>query len=647
MNDKSPKDKSPKDKSPEDKSPKDTENENGAHPNEQNRKNQDKSKRINHKREKNSQNRRDRKRRRGIGINLSTLRAKNAWESISHANTESQRMGSQRIVRIVVGVMLSFAFAIALPFVAPRALFPDSMMLSEDSAPVVVDGRALFRVTDTISTASASARARTISEGLQKFAQAEQRPEIKIAIPDTTTANGLATVWLGYPSLENPQDEDATFDFTVTAGDTTDSLTPARQAQIWARQLRSTFKDAQQQRQDSYIRTNLWQVLIVPLLAVLAHWLAGIVWCNYLSHFMHATLEGDPSAAFKDRPKGREALGQREQFTTVSLFLNATLLLLRLGIWIGALLYATNLFPDTRQVSYRIISALNESFTKDTVPLGNNPVSILDIFRVLILVLLVTIIARILSNVLKRRVLQETGINRGVQEAISILIRYSLIIVGCIVVLQASGIDLSSLTLLASALGVGAGLGLQNIVKDVGSGLVLVFERPVQVGEFVQIGEQSGTVERIGTRSVEIRTLDQVSIIVPNSQFLESKVVNWSHRNPISRIRIPVGVSYNSDPEQVRDLLLQVSRQHSDVLATPPASVLFQAFGDSALTFDLLVWIAQPSRQFIIKSDLMFMISKALRTANIEIPFPQRDIHIIRDLTTDQLPLSQEKERTH
>lgn len=519
----------------------------------------------------------------------------------------------QRIARLVITAVLSFTIAIALPFVAPRALFPNSMSVSEDAAPVVIDGRSIFRVTNT-STDTAAERAGFISEGLQAFAQAQQQPEIRVE-----EAGGLATVWLGYPNIEDPAD---TFNFTVTQDDMeTGALTPTDQAQQWASELEEVFLEAEQQRQRSYIRGNLWQVPFVPLVAAITHWLSGILWRNYLTQFLRAAaMDGE-----------RPSKGEREKFTTVTLFLNATLLLLRLGIWIGALLYTADLFPDTRQISYRIISYLNESFTSDTIPIGTSPVSLLDIFQVLGLVLLVTVGARIISNVLKRRILLETGINRGVQEAIAIILRYSLIFVGSIVVLQASGINLSSLTLLASALGVGAGLGLQNIVKDIGSGLVLVFERPVQVGEFVKIGEQTGTVERIGPRSAEIRTLDQVSIIVPNSQFLENEVINWSHRNPISRIRIPVGVAYKSDPEQVREILLHTGRKHPDVLKAPPATVLFRSFGDSALQFDLLIWVAQPSRQFIIKSDLLFMLSKALREANIEIPFPQRDVHVVID----------------
>ena len=514
----------------------------------------------------------------------------------------------QRIIRLVLGAVMAFTVAIALPFLAPAALFPGSMFAVDGSAPVVVDGHTVFRVTDTAATASATARAQTISRSLQQFVHEESLPEIRVDV--SPTEEGLSTVWLGSPSLEDPQRQ---FNFTVTPEDTTSSLTTAAQAQEWADRLQETFIKARQQRQPDYIQRHLWQVPVVPLVAALAHWLAGFIWRRYLYQLLH-------SAADSESDTG--------QFTTVNLFLNATLLLLRLGIWIGALLYATNLFPDTRQVSHRIISKLTESFTAETIPLGGNAISMLVIFRLLVLVLLVTVGARIISNTLKRRVLQETGINRGVQEAIAILLRYSLIFIGCIIVLQASGINLSSLTLLASALGVGAGLGLQNIVKDIGSGLILVFERPVQVGEFVQVGEQTGTVERIGARSSEIRTVDQVSIIVPNSHLLENEVVNWSHRNPISRIRIAVGVAYKSNPEQVRDLLLSVGRQHVDVLAAPPPMVLFKNFGDSALQFELLVWVAQPSRQFIIKSDLHFALAEALRQHDIEIPFPQRTLHV-------------------
>ena len=547
------------------------------------------------------------------------------------------RHSPQRIARLVIGAVLSFTVAIALPFLVAQISFPNILNVSDGSAPVVVDNRTVFRVNNAASVSSAAARAQIISKNLQQFAKAGEEPEIEVAASET---ENLATVSLGFPTLDNPTKK---FEFTVTPDDTGNAFTPPiAQASEWATQLKQTFAQASEQREDGYIERHLWLIPVVPFFGAIAHWLSGILWRNYLAQFLRS------AAMDSEQPKQgpKQGKSNREKFTIVNLFLNATLLLLRLGIWIGALLYVTNLFPRTRQISYKVISQLTETFTNDTIPLGSAPISILDIFRVLVLILLVTLAARIASNIIKQKVLQETGINRGVQEAISIMLRYSLIFVGCIVVLQASGINLSSLTILASALGVGAGLGLQNIVKDIGSGLVLVFERPIQVGEFVQIGEQMGTVERIGARSAEIRTLDQVSIIVPNSQFLENEVINWSHRNPISRIRIPVGVTYKADPEKVRELLLRVGRDHPDVLAAPPVNVLFRNFGDSALHFDLLVWVAQPSRQFIITSDLLFMLSKALQEAGIAIPYPQRDIHVVWDNAPAQLKPQPQNEQS-
>jgi potassium-dependent mechanosensitive channel len=194
--------------------------------------------------------------------------------------------------------------------------------------------------------------------------------------------------------------------------------------------------------------------------------------------------------------------------------------------------------------------------------------------------------------------------------------------------LQLWGLDLSSIALIASGLGIGVGLGLQGLVKDFVSGLVLVFERPVQVGDFVDFGQVKGTVARIGSRSTEIRTLDQVSIIVPNSHFLDSEVTNWSHGNPVSRIRLPVGVAYSSDPQEVKSALLDACKKNQEILSAPAPQVFFMGFGGSALDFQLLVWIAQPSRQLVIKSDLYFAIEASLRDRGIEVPFPQRDLHI-------------------
>ncbi|MDA0269201.1 MAG: mechanosensitive ion channel [Cyanobacteria bacterium] len=302
--------------------------------------------------------------------------------------------------------------------------------------------------------------------------------------------------------------------------------------------------------------------------------------------------------------------------------------ILRCSLWLILLHSITNLFPATRQWSYWFRTQVINGFLQPNFRLGENSFSILSLLTLLALILGIVVSSGGLANFLRSRVLHVEGLDRGAREGIAILIKYSLIFVGTVVLLQIWGLDLSSLTLLASALGVGVGLGFQNIAKDFGSGIVLVFDRPIQVGDFVEFGEFQGTVERIGARSTEIKTLDQVSILVPNSRFLEQEVINWSHRNPVSRIRIPIGVAYGAKPTEVKAVLLNVSDQHPKILSMPAPQVFFTDFGDSSLNFELLIWIAEPHLQWVIKSDIYFALETALRDRGIEIPFPQQDLHV-------------------
>jgi potassium-dependent mechanosensitive channel len=321
-------------------------------------------------------------------------------------------------------------------------------------------------------------------------------------------------------------------------------------------------------------------------------------------------------------------VGESEVQAPLELFLKLLVGVARIVLWSSVALFITNLFPATRRWSNQIITTLISGFTAPILTLGNRAYSVIDFFILAALLFGITILAGMLTNLLRYRVLRLAGINRGLQEVIATLTRYGLITIATIILLQVWGLDLSSLTILASTLGVGIGFGLQDIAKNFGSGLVLVFERPIQVGDFVEIAEFKGTVERIGARSTEIRTLDHVSIIVPNSRFLENEVINWSHRNPVSRLHIPVGVAYHADPQIVQEALLEAAQNHSDIVDSPAPQVLFQGFGDSALNFELLVWTAVPNRQFLLKSDLNFRIFEAFRRRQIEIPFPQQDLHL-------------------
>lgn len=320
---------------------------------------------------------------------------------------------------------------------------------------------------------------------------------------------------------------------------------------------------------------------------------------------------------------------ERESITKgLDLFFTVILSIARISVWVAAILYIADLFPDSRAISQQIRDVLISSFNAPILTIGKSSYSIINLSILGALLFGLILLVRAFIDIFKDRVLSIAGLNRGAQEAIAVIVQYTLIFIGTLVLLQIWGLDLSSLTILASALSIGLGIGLQNIAKNFGSGLILVFERPIQVGDFIEVGDLNGTVERIGARSTEIRTLDRVSIIVPNSRFLDSEVINWSHGNPISRLHLPLGVAYGSDPQQVRTVLIESASGHPKVLASPAPSLLFKGFGDSSLDFELLIWTAEPDKQFLLKSDLYFLIYEVLNQNQIEIPFPQRDLHL-------------------
>lgn len=386
------------------------------------------------------------------------------------------------------------------------------------------------------------------------------------------------------------------------------------QAQVCQNKIENALSRARLESQQGYLYRAGIKAALALSLALAAHQILGWFWYKRIRPFV-ANL-----ALFQ------QASG--EQMTGVKLLLRLLLFVLRAGIWFVTLTYVTNLFPLTRAITGTLTEGLLDSLLSRSIPLGSRSYSLLDVLLLAASLFGLVIAASALTNLLKSRFLQVTGISLGAQEGVAILAKYTLIFLGTVVVLQIWGIDLSSLALIASGLGVGIGLGLQNIAKDFVSGLILVFERPIQVGDFVDFDEVMGTVSRIGSRSTEIRTLDHVSIIVPNSRFIETEVINWSHRNAISRIRLPVGVSYSSDPLQVKEALLEACQSNDQILTAPAPQVLFTGFGDSALEFQLVVWISQPNKQIVIKSDLYFAIEACLRKHQIEIPFPQRDLHI-------------------
>ncbi len=271
---------------------------------------------------------------------------------------------------------------------------------------------------------------------------------------------------------------------------------------------------------------------------------------------------------------------------------------------------------------------IRTAFEKQLVSFGNVIITPAVLLTVVLILVAAFWVSRLLQRVLRRNVFDRIDLHEGAQASICRVLHYMTMALGAFIALEQAGIDLTALAAIGAVLMVGIGFGLQNLTSNFISGLILLFERPVQEGDFVEVGGVQGRIRAINSRSTTVETLDNVSIIVPNSNFISENVTNWSYRDSTVRIHVPVGVSYGSDVEQVAETLLQVGRAHLEVLPHPEPQIQFLEFGDSSLNFDLLVWIADPPRQNIVRSDLNFAIVQAFRARNITIPFPQRDLHV-------------------
>jgi small-conductance mechanosensitive channel len=271
-----------------------------------------------------------------------------------------------------------------------------------------------------------------------------------------------------------------------------------------------------------------------------------------------------------------------------------------------------------------------EIFTTPLVTLGKTPVSLSTIAYFFVIIIAVMALSQLTRRVLRRRLLPHTRLDPTLREAAARYSGYVVLLLGFAVGFSTLGFDLTSLTVLAGAVGVGVGFGLQNIIENFISGLIILGEKPIQLGHRVEVNGTAGQVMRIGARSTSILTNDNITMIVPNSDFITKQVVNWSHGGDLRvRMHVPVGVSYGSDPHQVREILVAAARANPDVLEDPEPRVVFLAFGDSALEFELRVWTATMSqRPHAFRSSLLFEVWDRFKAAGIEIPFPQRDLHL-------------------
>jgi small-conductance mechanosensitive channel len=234
----------------------------------------------------------------------------------------------------------------------------------------------------------------------------------------------------------------------------------------------------------------------------------------------------------------------------------------------------------------------------------------------------------ILRATLETQFFPYRNIDRGVSDSIKKLLHYTLVFVGFLLAMGLAGIELRDFAVLAGAFGIGIGFGLQNIVNNFVSGLILLFERPVKVGDMVVLDGEWGKVGKIGLRSTIIETFDQSELIVPNSRFISEKVTNWTFSNSRSRVVLPVGVAYGSDIALVMKILSEAAVKHELILKDPPPSPIFVGFGNSSLDFELRCWISDIGNRLTVRSDLGCYIDKRFREEGIEIPFPQRDLHL-------------------
>src|SRR5256885_9011086 len=262
-------------------------------------------------------------------------------------------------------------------------------------------------------------------------------------------------------------------------------------------------------------------------------------------------------------------------------------------------------------------------------PLPGVTLSLFQIFLLIALLIAVFWISSRPKRFLFNRFLAQSGLDRSLQYAIAQIVSNIVLIVGIFIVLDNAGIHLGALAVFAGAVGVGVGFGLQNIASNFISGLVILAERPITIGDRVEVAGIVGQVQHIRARSTVIVTNDNITMIVPNSKFIDSPVTNWTYGDPRVRFRLPVGVAYGRDVNKVRETLIAAAREHPAALSDPEPSVFLDKFGDSTIDFELVVWSMEMSyRPRRFQSELKFLIDKHLRAAGIEIPNPQRDLHI-------------------
>ncbi|MBO1348275.1 MAG: mechanosensitive ion channel [Hormoscilla sp. GUM202] len=460
--------------------------------------------------------------------------------------------------------------------------------------PVMLDGRELFWVSDS-GEFTAAERGKNINalleEKLDGTLKSGMALEVKIALQ-----NEQITLRINDRHL-----------VTVTARDTIPGVMLAEQAQIWQENLQEAIARAKYERTPAYMDLAIKLTLGSIIVAIAVQCI--LIWID---------------RRYRRRQLRREG-SERGSWQLL------VLLLLRIGIGIAVAGYIANLFPWTRRWLYKAYQVLITTFSVEIFTLGKEVVSLNRLLLMAVLTLGLWIGVSWLTKLLKSHILPLGGGDQTVRESIAYFLRYGLIFFGSLLILTVGGFDFRSLAIIISVLGVGIGFGLQNIVKDFISGLIMSFDRPIKVGELVQVGEFQGLVQRIGPRVTEISTIERVIVMIPNSRFIEGEVQNWN-RSGLTRVKVYVGVPYGADMELVHKVLLAAAQaaqaHHPDILRHPPPKVKFRGFGDSALNFRVVVFIRNPLSEPKVRTLVYNQVEAYLRQYQIEIPFPQRSLQV-------------------
>jgi small-conductance mechanosensitive channel len=250
------------------------------------------------------------------------------------------------------------------------------------------------------------------------------------------------------------------------------------------------------------------------------------------------------------------------------------------------------------------------------------------LFSAGVLIYCVFLFSKTIQGLLLQEVLPRYNTARGAQFSIVRLVNYAILSFGFFLVLHMLGFDLESLSLFGGALGIGIGFGLQAIITNVASGLILLFEQPIKVGDMVQVNNQYGEVKKVGLRATVVETLDSAEIVIPNSDLVIGQVTNWTLGERQTRVKVPVGVAYGTDTAKALKILMDCADECPMVLSDPKPQALLLSFGESSLNFELRVWIPEFNHRRTVLSQLNQQIEEGFRLAEIEIPFPKRDVYL-------------------